>query len=82
MCGRRPMIFQTLIFQILIFQKKFEISKVYTIRFEDTEIRASEFVAKTQLIFVLLQGINARKVNCGRVYSAYILRPVLSGRNL
>ena len=28
------------------------------------------------------QGANARKVNCGRVYSAYILKPVLSGRNL
>ena len=29
-----------------------------------------------------LQGNNARKVNCGCVYSAYILKPVLSGRNL
>ena len=28
------------------------------------------------------QGYNARKVNCGRVYSAYILNPVLFGRNL
>ena len=28
------------------------------------------------------QGTNARKVNYGRVYSAYILKPVLSGRNL
>jgi len=28
------------------------------------------------------QGCNARKVNCGRVYSAYILKPVLFGRNL
>ena len=28
------------------------------------------------------QGCNARKVNCGRVYSAFILKPVLSGRNL
>ena len=28
------------------------------------------------------QGTNARKVNCGCVYSAYILKPVLSGRNL
>ena len=28
------------------------------------------------------QGNNARKVNCGCVYSAYILKPVLSGRNL
>ena len=28
------------------------------------------------------QSTNARKVNCGRVYSAYILKPVLSGRNL
>ena len=28
------------------------------------------------------QGYNARKVNCGRVYSAYILKPVLFGRNL
>ena len=30
----------------------------------------------------IYQECNARKVNCGRVYSAYILKPVLSGRNL
>ena len=30
----------------------------------------------------LNQGTNARKINCGRVYSACILKPVLSGRNL
>ena len=29
-----------------------------------------------------VQGTNARKVNCGRVYSASILKPVLSGLNL
>ena len=29
-----------------------------------------------------IQGYNARKVNCSCVYSAYILKPVLSGRNL
>ena len=28
-----------------------------------------------------IQGTK-RKVNCYRVYSAYILKPVLSGRNL
>ena len=28
------------------------------------------------------QGCNARKVNCSCVYSAYTLKPVLSGRNL
>ena len=28
------------------------------------------------------QGTKARKVNCGRVYSAYILKPVIFGRNL
>jgi len=28
------------------------------------------------------QGTNARKVNSGRVYSGYILKPVLSGRTL
>ena len=28
------------------------------------------------------QGYNARKVNCSCVYSAYILKPVLSGQNL
>ena len=28
------------------------------------------------------QGYNARKVNCSCVYSAYILKPVLSRRNL
>ena len=30
----------------------------------------------------LYQGCNSRKVNCGRVYSAYTLKPVLFGRNL
>ena len=30
----------------------------------------------------LTQGYNARKVNCSCVYSAYILKPVLSGRFL
>ena len=28
------------------------------------------------------QGYNAEKVNCSCVYSAYISKPVLSGRNL
>ena len=28
------------------------------------------------------QGNKARKINCCCVYSAYILKPVLSGRNL
>jgi len=28
------------------------------------------------------QGTNARTVNCGRVYSTCILKPVISGRNL
>ena len=28
------------------------------------------------------QGCNVRKVNCSFLYSAYILKPVLSGRNL
>ena len=35
-----------------------------------------------QLLNKIEQGTNARKVNCGRVYSAYILKPVLSGWNL
>ena len=30
----------------------------------------------------MIQGYNARKVNCSCVYSACILKPVLSGRNL
>jgi len=30
----------------------------------------------------MYQGFNARKVNCGRLYSAYTLKPVLFGRNL
>ena len=34
------------------------------------------------LSVTLSQGCNARKVNCGCVYSAYTLKPVLSGRNL
>ena len=34
------------------------------------------------LIVAIDQGYNARKVNCGRVYSAYILKSALSGRNL
>ena len=29
-----------------------------------------------------VQGCNVRKVYCSLVYSAYILKPVLSGRNL
>ena len=33
-------------------------------------------------MFLINQGYNARKVNCGRVYSAYTLKPVLLGRNL
>ena len=33
-------------------------------------------------VYIYMQGYNARKVNCGRVYSEYILKPVLSGRNL
>ena len=28
------------------------------------------------------QKTDARKVNCGRVYPAYILKPILSGRTL
>ena len=28
------------------------------------------------------QECKARKVNCGRVYSVYILKPVIFGRNL
>ena len=30
----------------------------------------------------MCQGYNASKVNCSCVYSAYILKPLLSGRNL
>jgi len=30
----------------------------------------------------IIQGTNKKKVNCGRVYSAYILKPVLSERNI
>ena len=30
----------------------------------------------------LAQGYNVRKVNCSCVYSAYTLKPVLSGRKL
>ena len=33
-------------------------------------------------LHTLHQGYNARKVNCSCVYSAFILKPVLSGRNL
>ena len=33
-------------------------------------------------LYSYTQGCNVRKVNCGCVYSAYILKPVLSGRNL
>ena len=35
-----------------------------------------------QLVKILEQGCNAWKVNCGCVYSAYILKAVHSGRNL
>ena len=37
---------------------------------------------KTEKETGMKQGTNARKVNCGCVYSAYILIPVFSGRNL
>ena len=36
----------------------------------------------TPCIPSLVQGYNARKVNCSCVNSAYILKPVISGRNL
>ena len=52
-------------------------------------IRSSRLAGYTQHIYeslVLLyrydQECNARKVNCGRVHSAYILKLGLSGRNL
>ena len=32
-----------------------------------------------EMKLTLQQGTNARKVNCGRVYSAYILKPVNRG---
>ena len=32
--------------------------------------------------FNVFQGYNERKFDCNCVYSAYILKPVLSGRNL
>ena len=32
-----------------------------------------------QYFHTAYQGTNARKVNCDRVYFAYILKPVLSG---
>ena len=42
--------------------------------------QSTELSVCHRLIFS--QGCNVRKVNCGCVYSAYILKPVLSGRNL
>ena len=37
---------------------------------------------RKRFVDYLNQGHNARKVNCSRVYPAYIWKPVLSGRNL
>ena len=49
-----------------------------------------EEVLKARFAFLLcgafkdlvMQGTNAKKFNCGRVYPADILKTVLSGRNL
>ena len=49
--------------------------KLYSI-FQDLSRRSIETG------FWQIQGCNARKDYCGCVYSAYILKPVLSGRNL
>ena len=35
-----------------------------------------------RFLFSFSQGYNARKVHCSCVCSAYILKPVLAGRNL
>ena len=58
----------------------------------NTEIKNSTYVGLFVLMFTsyyqlyprhdINQGCNVRKVNCGCVYSAYILKPVLSGWNL
>ena len=53
--------------------------------FRDTRKINSLYKAKNMHISFTLdqtQGSNARKVNCGRVYSAYTLKPVLFGLNL
>ena len=49
--------------------------------FQTNYIARSEFEI-TKDYMDCKQGCNVRKVNCGCVYSAYILKPVLSGRNL
>ena len=44
------------------------------------QLCAVRFLVKDEKVY-RAQECNARKVNCGRVYSAYILKPVLLGRN-
>ena len=56
--------------QLFYFQKKYVIANFGN--------DALDFIS---MGIINIQGCNARKVNCGGVYSAYILKPVLSGRN-
>ena len=49
-------------------------------------VKSGQYKTDTQRLLLYVdtryQGCNVRKVNCSFVYSAYILKPVLSGRNL
>ena len=46
----------------------------------EPEIREYTDLLKSRICNIIYsQGTNARKVNCGCVYSAYILKPVLLG---
>ena len=48
----------------------------------NTKIIRIYYSGKIKTICYSVQGCNVRQVNCSFVYSAYILKPVLSGRNL
>ena len=66
----------------LIQKKREKTSSKFCFILRREPLHVKLFTNKKQRKDHSLQGFNARKVNCGRVYSGYILKPVLSGRNL
>ena len=57
---------------LIFLTSNLQITQIYKI------IKTSQF----NLFPLFFKGCNARKVNWGCIYSAYILKPVLFGRNL
>ena len=56
-----------------------------TCRYKPTNIYFEKIPYSLLPVFPIVifdQGYNTRKVNCSCVYSAYIFKPVFSGRNL